>query len=231
NRTKFEHKARKLQRELREAREQRKDTRKSDEELWKEEPYPQLYDENGNRYWNSLRERYIQTAREHVGTADEEEICVRAYHRSQADNPRHTEAPFNPRDDVRTYPTHKEHASISWMSCQHHWCTTHQEEKREQDCFPVALPHQPNDKPYMWYETEGYQVFHWYDSIGVANARYSKELYHAIQEQKRVAYKVEDWQKQLSQEGQEDPSTAGNAETEHQCTNNDCDAPDDAEKA
>ncbi|KAL6352555.1 hypothetical protein LRP88_13019 [Fusarium phalaenopsidis] len=203
NRTKFEHKARQLQRELRQERSRK--PRKSDKELWEEEDYPQLYDENNNRYWNSLRERYIQTAREHVETSDEQEICIRAYHRELAENPRHPEAPFNPRDDVRTYPTHQEHASISWMSCQHHWCETHREEKQEQDCFPVPLPHQPNHKPYLWYETEGYKVVHWYESIGVANARYSSKLYHATQEKKRITHKIEDWQKTISQENEEDP--------------------------
>lgn len=204
NRTKFERDARRLQKELREGRSQRQKRRKSDEELWTEENYPQLYDENGNRYWNSLQERYIQTAREHVDTAHEQEICIRAYHRELAENPRHREAPFNPQDDVRTYPTHREHPSISWMSCQHHWCEEHREEKQEQDCFPVALPAQPNNKPYMWYETEGYQVFHWYDAIGVACARYKEELYRAIQKRKQTIHKVEDWQKRVSQEEQEE---------------------------
>ncbi|KAL6366286.1 hypothetical protein LRP88_00034 [Fusarium phalaenopsidis] len=195
-----------LPRQARELRQERsRKPRKSDKELWEEEDYPQLYDENNNRYWNSLRERYIQTAREHVETSDEQEICIRAYHRELAENPRHPEAPFNPRDDVRTYPTHQEHASISWMSCQHHWCETHREEKQEQDCFPVPLPHQPNHKPYLWYETEGYKVVHWYESIGVANARYSSKLYHATQEKKRITHKIEDWQKTISQENEEDP--------------------------
>ena len=206
-RVRQEHREKKLERELREARTRRQRQQKTDEELWKES-YPQLYDENDKRYWNSLRERYIQTAREHVKTADEQEICIRAYHRELAENPRHPETPFNPQDDVRTYPTHKEHASVSWMSCQHHWCEEHRKEKQEQDCFPVALPHQPNNKPYLWYETEGYQVFHWYESIGVAAARYSSELYHAIQEKKRVTYKIEDWQKRISQEEQGEPSNA-----------------------
>ena len=57
----------------------------------------------------------------------------------------------------------------------------------------------------MWYETEGYQVFHWYDAIGVACARYQEELYRAIQKRKQTIYKVEDWQKRVSQEEQEEP--------------------------
>jgi hypothetical protein len=85
------------------------------------------------------------------------------------------------------------------MSCQHHWCEEHREEKQEQDCFPVALPAQPNNRPYMWYETEGYQIFHWYDAIGVACARYHEDLYRAIQKRKQTIHKVEDWQKQVSQ--------------------------------
>lgn len=206
-RTNFEHDAAKLQKELRQARKERQqERRKTDEELWKEEPYPRLYDEDNNRYWNSKRERYIHTAREHVDTAHTQEICLRAYHRKLAENPRHREAPFNPQDDARTYPTHKEHPSISWMSCQHHWCEEHREEKQEQDCFPVALPAQPNSNPYMWYETEGYQVFHWYDSIGVACARYHEDLYQSIQKRKQVIHKIEDWQKKVSQEEPGEPS-------------------------
>ncbi|KAL6352213.1 Integrase catalytic domain-containing protein, partial [Fusarium phalaenopsidis] len=43
----LEHKARQLQRELRQERSRK--PRKSDKELWEEEDYPQLYDENNNR--------------------------------------------------------------------------------------------------------------------------------------------------------------------------------------
>ncbi|KAL6351772.1 hypothetical protein LRP88_14920 [Fusarium phalaenopsidis] len=104
------------------------------------------------------------------------------------------------------------------MSCQHHWCETHREEKQEQDCFPVPLPHQPNHKPYLWYETEGYKVVHWYESIGVANARYSSKLYHATQEKKRITHKIEDWQKTISQENEEDPEPNKNGSTRTGCT-------------
>ncbi|KAL6352293.1 hypothetical protein LRP88_14406 [Fusarium phalaenopsidis] len=48
-------------------------------------------------------------------------------------------------------------------------------------------------------------LVHWYESIGVANARYSSKLYHATQEKKRITHKIEDWQKTISQENEEDP--------------------------
>ncbi|KAJ3546364.1 hypothetical protein NM208_g2048 [Fusarium decemcellulare] len=85
-----------------------KGLRKTDEQLWTE-TYPKTYDEEGNRYWHSMRERYIHQAREHARTIDMPEICVRAYHRELAENPRHPEPPFHSGDDVRTYPTHPEH--------------------------------------------------------------------------------------------------------------------------
>ncbi|KAJ3529051.1 hypothetical protein NM208_g9929 [Fusarium decemcellulare] len=169
-----------------------KGLRKTDEQLWTE-TYPETYDGEGNRYWHSMRERYIHQAREHARTIDMPEICVRAYHRELAENPRHPEPPFHSGDDVRTYPTHPEHDQISWMSCQTHFCETHLREKQGQDCFPIPLPAQPNNKPYSRQETLGYKVWHWYDSIGVANAKFDKELF----KQQRAEYinkPIEEWQ-------------------------------------
>ncbi|KAL6355117.1 hypothetical protein LRP88_11363 [Fusarium phalaenopsidis] len=50
----LEHKARQLQRELRQERSRK--PRKSDKELWEEEDYPQLYDENNNRTYPTHQE-------------------------------------------------------------------------------------------------------------------------------------------------------------------------------
>ncbi|KAJ3530145.1 hypothetical protein NM208_g9457 [Fusarium decemcellulare] len=185
-----------------------KGIRKTDEELWTG-TYPETYDENGNRYWHSLRERYIHTAREHVRTIDMPEICVRAYHRDLAENPRHPELPFNPKDDVRTYPTHPEHDQISWMSCQTHSCKIHLQEKQAQDCFPVSLPAQPNNKPYSRQETLGYKVWHWYDSIGVANAKFDRELFKQ-QRAEDIDRPILAWREQI-----EDPGRKAESRYQH----------------
>ncbi|KAJ3541676.1 hypothetical protein NM208_g4497 [Fusarium decemcellulare] len=147
-----------------------KGLRKTDEQLWTE-TYLETYDEEGNRYWHSMRERYIHQAREHARTIDMPEICVRAYHRELAENPRHPEPPFHSGDDG-------------------------------QDCFPIPLPAQLNNKPYSRQETLGYKVWHWYDSIGVANAKFDEELFKQ-QRAEHINKPIEEWQDQITDPGKE----------------------------
>ncbi|KAF4339822.1 pol poly [Fusarium beomiforme] len=131
--------------------------RKKDERIenkWKES-YEPLFDETGNRMYLSPEDRCIQGAREHENTNELHDINVRAYHTADAMNPRHKEPKFNKEDDVRTLPTNPHHDDVSWISCKYHWCETHMQEKKDNDCFPVAIPRTPNKNPYLRQETEG----------------------------------------------------------------------------
>jgi hypothetical protein len=72
------------------------------------------------------------------------------------------------------------HEEISWVSCKYHWCEKHEQDKRDNDCFPVAIPGTPNDRPYRAEETEGYETYKWYENLGVAELRFSLAYYRQI---------------------------------------------------
>jgi hypothetical protein len=155
------------------------------EAKWKK-PYEPLYEENGNRYFNSPEDGCIQKAREHTDTLGQESILLRAYHTCDALNPLHKEPKYDARDDVRTSPTHPQHLEIAWASCKSHWCQLHQQSKEDNDCFPVTIPGTPNDKPYLTEEIEGYTMNRWYENLGVAELRFDLAYYRQIQETKRI---------------------------------------------
>ncbi|KAH7461789.1 hypothetical protein FOMA001_g18899 [Fusarium oxysporum f. sp. matthiolae] len=170
------------------ARETARYLRKQDERLeqkW-QQPYEQLFDETGSRMWTSPEDRCIQGAREHGETNKLALLNVRAYHMDNATNPLHKEPKFNVKDDVRTLPTHPEHEELSWLSCKYHWCKEHRRNKEDNDCFPVAIPGTPNDKPYLAAETEGYLVHLWYENLGVAELRFHMPYYREIQKSKNL---------------------------------------------
>ena len=153
--------------------------RKEDEAIeneWKK-PYTPFYDEAGIRSFSSPREMYVQNAREHCDTSTTENIHIRAYHMAEAMNPLHKEPKFDTRADVRTFPTHEQHNEVSWVSCKYHWCKTHLEPKKDNDCFPVTIPGAPNDKPYSPVETMGYLAHDWYESLGVVELRFNLANY------------------------------------------------------
>jgi hypothetical protein len=170
--------------------------RKQDEAIeneWKKS-YEPLYDEQGLRRFNSPKDMYIQGAKEHLDTSAADHIHIRAYHMAEAMNPHHKEPKFDDRDDVRTLPTNDKHDEISWVSCKYHWCKTHLEAKKDNDCFPVTIPGTPNDKPYTPEETMGYLAHTWYENIGVAELRFNLAYYR---QEVRRQQTIEDIQQQL----------------------------------
>ncbi|KAL9570381.1 hypothetical protein ACKAV7_005460 [Fusarium commune] len=162
--------------------------RKEDERIenkWKQ-AYEPLFDEIGTRMYLSPEDRCIQGAREHRDTQELEMIHVRAYHTNDAMNPLHKEEKFNKQDDIRTLPTHEEHAEVSWVSCKAHWCKIHEQAKLDNDCFPVTIPGTPNDRPYLKNETEGYLVHLWHDNLGVAELRFNMAHYRQVHKTKEL---------------------------------------------
>ncbi|KAG7419477.1 hypothetical protein Forpe1208_v003480 [Fusarium oxysporum f. sp. rapae] len=149
------------------------------EQRWRQ-PYEPLFDETGIRIWTSNEERCLQGAREHGNTNKLEVLHVRAYHMSDATNPLHKEPKFDPKDDLRTFPTHPGHKELSWVSCKYHWCGMHKQDKEDNDCFPVMIPGTPNDEPYLKEEVEGYLAYLWYENLGVVELRFHIAYYREI---------------------------------------------------
>lgn len=170
------------------ARRAARELRKQDEQLerkWKQK-YEPLYDEFGSRIYTSHEDFCLQGAREHGNTNELETIPVRAYHTNDATNPLHKEEKYDQQDDVRTLPTHEQHKQISWISCKYHWCDTHEQEKLDNDCFPITIPGTTNDKPYLKEETEGYVPFVWHNNLGVLELRFSMAHYRQVHKNKEL---------------------------------------------
>jgi hypothetical protein len=179
--------------------------RSEDERLenkWKQE-YRPLYDEMGIRMFNSKEDMYMQGSKERKDTAKNENIHVRAYHMAEALNPHHKEPKFNTRDSAKTMPTHPEHDNIAWVSCRYHWCELHMETKKDNDCFPVAIPGTPNDKPYSPEEVRGYLTHSWYENLGVAELRFNLAYYKSQQKDQETAEAIRESMRVIEEANQE----------------------------
>ena len=66
------------------------------------------------------------------------------------------------------------------MSCRYHRCELHKREKVDNDCFPVALPRNPNNRPYEVQDVIGYVLHHWYESLGVAEFKFNMHVYRQV---------------------------------------------------
>lgn len=101
----------------------------------------------------------------------EKELNVRASKEETAHGDWKHQCKPHPEDDPRLLFVDEGHNQLSWLSCYHIHCPTHQFSKETENCYPIRVMKGPIRRPYEERETRGYRVCTWYDNLGVAVLR------------------------------------------------------------
>ncbi|KAM5353667.1 hypothetical protein ACJ41O_000317 [Fusarium nematophilum] len=119
--------------------------------------------------WLQAQDRINQTP--HHDKRQDKELNIRASKEETAHGDWKHQCKPHPEDDPRLLFVDEGHNQLSWLSCYHIHCPTHQFSKETENCYPIRVMKGPIRRPYEERETRGYRVCTWYDNLGVAVLR------------------------------------------------------------
>ncbi|PNP61356.1 hypothetical protein FNYG_13915 [Fusarium nygamai] len=192
--------------------EAKKIKRRVNQTVWNMEIEPQ-YDEDGNRVWHSRALKYAERARERAITEQDDDIYIRAYTKSEVEDPTTPEEQIQIEKDPRRYPRHPNHQQISWISCTRHYCTRHLQEKEANDCFPVQTREHREQKPYLIIDTLGYFINRRYRGTQVVKLKADTEARERALNYVQNSHHIAEWRLRVHNEKDTEKETLGAVHT------------------